>query len=202
VRLGRDTRPAVLALLIPVARDVVAIELRRGGRRLARLERPVHRPSLQEVSVDAGNTLHWSYHHPDGGRPEISVALRSRLITTAVLAADACLPSEVLPLWRFQPAGQIVVSASDGWNVTERQLDAPPESPGPVIIRRLGDGRFWADVPRGWGVTWSLDGGHALGDDRVVRPPALRQPDRLVLEATAPGGHRVTDFLSLEATAR
>jgi len=200
VKVMRQTRPTLLGLLVPVSSEVVAVELRHAGRCLARLERPPHVPVLSKVAVDAHNALTWSYRHPDGSLPQVSVALSNREITTTVLVADECARSEVLPLWRFQPPARLVVSASDGWNAVEQSVPAPDGTPGPVLIRRLSDGRFWADVPDRWRVGWSLDDGRALGDGRLVTAPSLRRPSRLVLRALPPsGGRAVVDEVALEA---
>jgi hypothetical protein len=208
VKAMRQTRPTLLGLLLPVSRDVVAIELRCLGRTLARLERPAHRPThrpiFTNVSVDAKNTLIWNYQDRDGaGRPEVSVALRNREITTTVFVADRCAPSEILPLWRFQPPAQLVVSASDGWNTTaEQSVDPPKKAAGPALIRRLSDGRFWADVPERWRVAWSLDDGRTLSHARVLDAPRLRRGGYLVLRAVPPDGEApVIDEVALEATA-
>jgi hypothetical protein len=202
VKVMRQTRPTLLALLLPVSSEVVAIELRDQGRTLARLERPAHAPILSEVSVDARNVLSWNYRHQDGGRPEVSVALRDREITTTVFVADECAPAEILPLWRFRLPAQLVVSASDGWNAVEQPVDPPQETAGPALIRRLSDGRFWADVPERWRVAWSLDDGRKLGDARVLLPPPLRRARHLVLRAIPPDGETpVIDEVALEAMA-
>jgi hypothetical protein len=197
----RQTRPTLLALLLPVSSEVVAVELRGPGRTLARVERPAHAPKLSQVSVDAKNVLSWSYTHPDGGRPEVSVALRDREITTTVLVADECARAEILPLWRFRLPAQLVVSASDGWNAAEQPVDSPREAPGPALIRRLSDGRFWADVPERWRVAWSLGDGQKLGHARLQVAPALRRGGHLVLRAIPPDGEApIIDEVALEAT--
>jgi len=118
----------------------------------------------------------------------VSVALRNREITTTVFVADECAPSEILPLWRFRAPVQLVVSASDGWNAVEQPVDPPKAAVGPALIRRLSDGRFWADVPERWQVAWALDDGQHLGKTRLVVAPPVRRTTRLVLRAMPPDG--------------
>jgi hypothetical protein len=202
VKVMRQARPTLLGLLVPVSVDVAAIELRCSGRVLVRLERPAHAPILRKVAVDATNALTWSYRHPDGGRPQVSVALRNSEITTTVLIADECAPSEILPLWRFRAPAQLVVAASDGWNAVEEAVQPPTPAAGPALIRRLSDGRFWADVPERWQVAWLLEDGEPLGKTRLLEAPPVRRTTRLVLRAIPPDGETpVVDEVTLAATA-
>ena len=57
-----------------------------------------------------------------------------------------------------------------------------------MLIRRLSDGRFFADVPEGWRVAWSIEDGRDLGDAPIVKVAPGRRPQRLVLEARASEG--------------
>jgi hypothetical protein len=69
-----------------------------------------------------------------------------------------------------------------------------------VVIRRLSDGRFWADVPDQWRVVWSLGDGQRIGETRLVSAPRLRRASRLVLRAVPPGGASpIVDEVTLEA---
>ena len=185
VKVMRETRPALLGLLLPVSAEVVAVELRSAERTVARFERPPNGPKLTDVAVDGENTLTWRYSHPDGVRPEVQIALQDQDLTTIMFVADECAPSNVLPLWRFRKPKKIVVSASDGWHVEEELLEPPEQTAGPVLIRRLSDGRFFADVPDGWHVAWSVEDGPSLGNTPVIHVAPRGRPQCLVLQARA-----------------
>jgi hypothetical protein len=196
----RDTRPALLALLLPVSDDVTAVELRDGRRVVERIIRTGGTAAFDDVALAKDDRLRWSYHHTRGARPAVTVALSVSGVSTAVLAVDPCDHAPILPLWRFRTPEALSLSASDGWNVVSYSIDEPPASPGPVVIRRLSDGRFWADIPDGWRPHWTLEG-RTLGDERTVEVAAGATGTLQLAAAPPTGAPPVVDVRPVEAEA-
>ncbi len=178
----RHARPAQLALLVPVSPEVTAVEVWRGSRRLARVDRTSGEGQLEAASLsvqqpDQQQALQWSFQHSKNARPELALALGWGRLATEVLRIDACDAKASLHLTRYQKADRLALFASDGWNLVERAVlgdDGKPaaiDNPTPVLIRRLADGRFFADVPAGFSVGWSIDGGALPATSRLLSLP-------------------------------
>jgi hypothetical protein len=177
----RRGKPAQLAALVPVSPEVSAVEVRRENQRLARIDRTRGNGKLREVALTAPvlaahQALRWRFSHTQNARPDLSLALGWGRLSTEVLHIDACDREATLRLTRYRHAQKLQLLASDGWNLAEHEVagdDGRPvaiENPTPVQIRKLSDGRYFADVPAEWDVAWSLDG-RALFTTTVVTLP-------------------------------
>jgi len=195
----------LLALLLPISEDVTAVQIRQGRDLLRHIARTAGRPpELETAALTEDDRLRWSYHHPDGVRPSVTLALSANGVTTHVLPVSSCEREIVLPLWRFPSPEALKLSASDGWQLVESALAPLRASPGPVSIRSLGAGRYWADIPEGWSPRWYL-GDHELGQERTLAlaPVAVAVADGVLsLEATSPDrAVRVADHRALAELA-
>jgi hypothetical protein len=162
IRVLDAARPIHIEALVPIAANVDVVELRQNRLLLHRLVRTEGRPELRAVALekidDFESTLRWRYHHSDGALPRLSLALVQAEVTTPVEVLDPCDPTASVNLARFGRADDLVVLANDGWNAVGKGADRELANDTPVVLRRLDDGRFWADVPAGWQVRWTLDG--------------------------------------------
>jgi hypothetical protein len=204
LRCLRHGSPAQLAALLPVTPLVSAIEIRRGLRVLARIHRVegsghFERAQLEAPTLAENQKVCWRFHHSRNARPNIAVAIGARHLLTEVLRVDPCNEPTPVHLTRFAKARRLAITASDGWNATSCGIASADgkavaiNNPHPVVIRKLPDGRWFADVPAGFEVSWSLDG-TALqpGKDRTLSIPyGLR--GMLRLEARKDGGSRIVD---------
>jgi hypothetical protein len=192
VRCLRRERPVLFTALPPISPAVKAVELRLGKKMLARVERvdatgDVEKAWLVEETRPQGKldehalVLHWRYRHSRNARPALSLLLGSEGYNTEVLRIDPCEPAQ-LHRSRYGSARKIELLASDGWNRSVRKVDgAVLENPDPVSIRRLADGRWFADLPSderwladpGAGkkieITWSLNGQDLPDNDKTPR---------------------------------
>jgi hypothetical protein len=201
VRVLSTARPAQLALLVPVAAEVVAVELRRAGRTLRVLRRAQGTLSLEVTAPDPEGTpaeLDWEWSHTHNARPRVSLLLRRGDLATPVHTIDPCDSHVELPLGRFGGADGLALHATDGWNGLVRSIsDSPLRNEAPAVLRRLSDGRFFADVPPGFEVTWRFNGEPRGSDQRTLR---LATRDAGVLEFEARRGESVIrDGRSLRA---
>ena len=200
----REGRPALLAALVPVTADVVEVQVRRDHRVLERVTRTQGEPRLSQVTLlEATGGLHalrWAYEHTSNVRPVLSFGLRRGLSVTEVLRFGPCEGGPVLTLTRYGNADGMQLTAGDGWNAT-RQLangegskePAQNDNSNPVVIRRLAERVYFADVPPEWPVHWSFDGADgAVGEEQVLKL-TRGQSGTLVLEAKAPNGQCVFD---------
>jgi len=183
VRVLAASRPAALALLVPVSRGVGAIELRDGDGAVRKLIRRMPGELTLAVEGLAENRLAWTWSHTQNARPRVSLVLRRGGLATPVLAVDPCTPRVDLPLWRFAAADALALYATDGWNPVERPIDAGPlRNAATVVLRQLSDGRFFADVPDDTTVTWQLNGVRLPAATRTL---ALGPRDAGLLELLA-----------------
>src|SRR5262249_41489220 len=132
---------------------------RQFGRPIVRIPRTAGRPAVQTVELVDG-TIRWRYSHSEGALPMLQLGLVQKGLFTPVESLDPCDRSAPVRLTRFGGADDVLVLANDGWNAVVRggTLERPFKNATPVVLRQLEDGRFWADVPDGWAVRWSLDG--------------------------------------------
>lgn len=162
IRVLDTARPIRVEALIPIGPNVDVVELRTSRAVLKRLVRTSGRPELHAVKLekidDFESRLLWSYRHSDGALPHLQLALVQDEVTTPVDALDPCDPNASVNFARFGRADDLVVLANDGWNAVGRSARRELANETPVVLRRLDDGRFWADVPAGWQVRWTLDG--------------------------------------------
>src|SRR5262249_3790005 len=75
--------------------------------------------------------------------------------------------------------GTVELTATDGWNGISRDVvglvgqTVKIENPYPVQIRKLCDGRWFPDVPKGFQVAWSLEGRRVKPErDQTVSLPS------------------------------
>ncbi|MEO8554928.1 MAG: hypothetical protein ABI678_33345, partial [Kofleriaceae bacterium] len=191
VRVLTATRPATLAVLVPVSAAVGSIELRDDDRVVRKVIRRITGELTASVTraPDAHHpdTFEWTWDHTRHARPTASLLLRRGGMTTPVLDVDPCATSVELPLSRFAGADAFALYTTDGWSAVESAVTSHAfENPSPVVLRRLRDGRFFADTPRAWSVTWLLDGApRGKKDERTL---ALAPGDNGVLELVARSG--------------
>lgn len=180
-RVLSSTRQARLDMLVPISGEVASIELRRStsrdlratGRSLVVLRRTRGALTLAVKPADPEaphDRIQWGWKHTTNARPRARLVLRRSDLQTPVLDLDPCRCTVRLPLWRFQSADGLGIHATDGWN----SADAPIEGGAftnelTVVLRRLSDGRFWADVSPGSTFTWLLN-----GEERAENEPTLR----------------------------
>jgi hypothetical protein len=200
----REGRPALLAALVPVTADVVEVQVRRDHRVLERVRRTLGEPRLSQVTLlEATGGLHalrWAYEHTGNVRPVLSFGLRRGLSVTEVRRFGPCECEPVLTLTRYGNADGMQLNAGDGWNTAQvlahgegSEEPAQNDNSDPVVIRRVSERVYFADVPRDWPVRWSFDGVEkSLGDDQVLKLTG-GQSGTLVLEAKAPNGQSVYD---------
>lgn len=212
----RAERPALLAALPPISRSVAAIEIRKGRKEVVARVRRVndggkeHKAQVEaqvEGELGAANqSLRWSYRHPQNARPALALALFEgpgrEKYSTEVERFDACEPSPLVHLCRYGSADGIELLASDGWNcVSESVRPTALVNPDPVAIRRLPDGRWFADIrtEKTGTIEWRLragkrgdeEGDDVRGRDRVLDLPAGEQG---ILRLTVTlEGHAIVD---------
>jgi hypothetical protein len=166
----RRERPAQAAALLAVPPDTAAIELRRSGDAIHRIVRTAGEPQLALARLSSPRILEpqglaWSFRHTRNARPVPFLVLGREGIATEVERFDACEPKPVLHLARYASATRVQLSASDGWNEarlavidSDGRRPATIDNPHPVRVRRLSDGRFFADVPAQATINWTFDG--------------------------------------------
>jgi hypothetical protein len=167
LRLTSDTLPARFVALLPVAPELVRIEIRLvdlsdvidttlfqpdpsgSGRWVARrIDRAVGEPGLTDVHIEEGE-LRWEYTHTRGVTPDVTIELgrdggwwtlqQVKRGETSVTLALERLPSQEGDLLR--------VVASDRWNTAvSASVNAPVVETSGVIARYAGGGRFWVDL--------------------------------------------------------
>ena len=194
LRCFSKARTRQVELLLPVSSEVAAVEIRGEYHVYERLVRTQGAPALGDAALGGDQALSWSYSHSRGARAELMIALAQGDLVTPAIKLDAREESLPLPP-RFRDAEAVVLQASDGWNVARQVLSQPIHNPNPVVLRRLTDGRFWADVPAGWTVSWKLDG-KPLTDTRSLWLKA-GVAGMLELEAGPLGQPPVTDAREL-----
>jgi hypothetical protein len=119
----------------------------------------------------------------------VSLLLRRGTLETPVFSVDPCLSQAELPLWRFAFADGLALYATDGWNPIEKPIGTGPlNNDATAVLRRLSDGRFFADIPSGWAVTWRLNGSERPDHARTL---TLASDDNGVLEIVAQLGNAV-----------
>ena len=186
VRVLTESRPAALAVLVPVSAAVDSIVLRDEAGGVRKVIRRIAGALTITVTPKPG-AFEWSWEHTRKARPTASLLLRRGGVETPVLEIDACATDVdlELPLWRFAGGDALGLYATDGWNFAEKTVISKPfENAAPVVLRRLGDGRFFADAPHPWSVTWLLDGANR-GKGRTLD---LKPGDSGVLELVARDG--------------
>ena len=185
-RVLSEQRPARLDLLIPLSDEAVTVELRCGTRTLVTLERVDGELTLDVEPVDPQTPprqIEWSWTHDRDARPAVSLLLQRGPIATPALALDPYHPEAEIPLWRFRDADGLALYATDGWNAAEHFVYSGAISRGlTAVVRRLGDGRYFAEVPFDADVAWYLDGEPCGENDHTLE---LNPGDagELVLEA-------------------
>jgi hypothetical protein len=161
VRVLSKARPAQLDFLIPISDEVASVELRGASQQLAVLGRTRGELTIEVKSASDAPpySLHWNWKHDRNARPSVSLLLRRGALATPVVAIDPCYDETELPLWRYATGDGLSLYATDGWNASERVVhDGTIERELTAVVRRLSDGRFFADVPRDAAVSWRLDG--------------------------------------------
>jgi hypothetical protein len=196
-----DLRPAQLDVLIQISDAVAAVELRGPNGTLATFDRARGTLTLGVTAADPHvppSSFEWTWEHDRNARPAVSVLLRRGALATPVLDVDPCATTAELPLWRFAGADGIALYATDGWNTDEQTVFVGElQRDFTAVVRRLSDGRFFADVPRDATVTWRLDGEPRGKGERTLTLRAGETGD-LAIEARR-GGIVVRDHRSVVA---
>jgi hypothetical protein len=206
-----------LALLIPLAMAAVAVEIRQRFTTavvsdhdvtVARVVRPTS--SLQLSAKLAGDRVQWQVSQADG-LPEFltleaALAAPQQLGWTEVNQPapesswtklegwSAGCEEQHQPQWsRYALRGvlELRLVADDGWHSVAVKLSGPPPKPAATLrIRRMADGRLWAD---GAGTpAWSA-GGVAVGGQRLL---SVEQPGKVELRMGR-GSRTVRDHLAI-----
>lgn len=200
IRVLTASRPASLAVLVPVSADVGSIEIRDEYRTVYKVIERTRGELVVSVDrpqpSDAPRTFSWTWSHTRNARPTAAVVLRNGEIETPVLAIDPCSSRVEVPLSRF-PSGELRLYATDGWNKVEQDVSSEAFSnPNPVVLRRLSDGRFFADAPAEWTLTWFWDDSERA---KNVRTFELEPGEEGVLKVVAQhDGPPVEDSLRIE----
>jgi hypothetical protein len=205
LRAVSASRPTVLAELLPVTREMRRVELRReDDTEVYAFVRLPGRPQLTGVTLRDGE-LKWTYQHPDGAVPGLTVELVRRLVdeekiskevSVPFVTLDACGNSAKLPLNRVRSADAVRVVASDGWNAVAVDVeDSKISHEQALVLRRLGSGGFWADMTGVAVEAWSVNGEDQFGDDKqkLHTPIVHLRPDLrgfIVLKAGAESDQR------------
>jgi hypothetical protein len=182
VRSLRDFQPSPFVLLLPVAPEVAAVELRIEDQVLARVPR-IPGPPVLDVGAEGGN-VRWTYSHPISARPSFELEVIDGPVGTLAMTLDPGLRSLDLPLYRFAPDRALAfrLVASDGWNAVAQDVPGRFKGTGPLVARRVRSEQWWADpgdqpVPAPAGVTlvWTLDGAQVgTGPLLTLVPPGGR----------------------------
>jgi hypothetical protein len=195
IHLVHPQRPGYLEALVPASAEVAGLELR-SGRRLAslRVERPDGDLSLADVRLSPGPRpeLSWRADHSTGLDPRITLAVRASQVVTPVAALDTCGGRDLIWLDRLGPIDRLVLQASDGWTSLDIDVDADVPEHERLALRRLADGRWFAEAPTGWELTWTLEGRRLDQGGALVEVPAGAR-GLLAVEARGPEGERRID---------
>ncbi|HEY6911654.1 MAG TPA: hypothetical protein VI356_19910 [Myxococcales bacterium] len=182
-------RPAWLTELLPVTAEMARVELRLDdGTELCRFVRLNNRPQLTGVSLQDGE-LQWTYRHPDGAVPRLTVELVQLLgdggnegeIAVPFFTADACGNTATLPLGRVRSADAVRLVASDGWNSASADIEGSEiDNEQPLVLRQLGGGGFWADAAGLDIQAWRVNGMEQVGEDgKALRTQVVHLPPDL-----------------------
>jgi hypothetical protein len=180
VRAVSGARPTTLALLLPVTAEMTRVALQHDdGTEVHSFVRGTSGPDLLSAELRGGE-LSWSYFHPDGAVPRLTVELIRHEtdlkveVSAPFMELDACgkvvfddsnpprpvlRGSATLQLHRVGSAEKLRLVATDGWNVKSADVNGPPiVNQQPVLVRRLGAGSFWADTSGLPISAWNLNG--------------------------------------------
>lgn len=168
--------------LVAVTADTAAVELRVHEHVVLRIERPSAVPRLGPAVVarfedPARCSLDWRLI--SGSAREVVVEIAATGEAWVPLAElCGCSPRQLVPLWRLAPGDlRARIVATDGWNVDAVEIAADDAwrgaQRGPFVLRRVGDGQVWADVPAETELTWTVPSGVPRPDDDRARVLAL-----------------------------
>ena len=210
-----------LALLIPLPPAAAAVEIRHRltavendsfpDVTVARVVRPTS--SLQLSATLKGDLLQWQVSQADGLPEwltlEAALAEPAQLgQTTVALPApeplwtilerwNACCHVQRQPLWsRYSLRGvtRLRVVADDGWHSVTASLSGPvPGAVQAMRIRRMSDGRLWADGPGT--PSWSVPGAGIIRQ----RLLSVEQPGKIELRMRS-GARTVRDQVAVAFT--
>ena len=185
IRTLASTRPAALAMLVPVSPAVASLELRSQDGVIHKVLRRAPGELTIGIQKPSTKAFEWTWNHTGNAKPTASVLLRRDRLETPVLDVDPCHSHVDLPIWRYAGADEIRLYATDGWNTDEKAVTENFANDAAIVLRRLSDGRFFADVPDGWSLTWVVDGTTKKRDTRTYK---LAADDKGVLELVAKRG--------------
>ena len=185
IRVLAATKPAALAMLVPVSPAVASLELRSQDGVIHKVLRRAPGELTIGIHKPSSKAFEWSWNHTGNARPTASVLLRRDGLETPVLEIDPCQTHVDLPIWRYAGADEIRLYATDGWNADEKPGTEDFSNDAIVVLRRLSDGRFFADAPDGWSLTWVVDGTTKKRDTRTYK---LAADDKGMLELVAKRG--------------
>ncbi len=188
------SRPTLIAELLPVTPEMKRVEVRRGDDTVYAFVRLAGRPELPRAKL-RGDRLKWKYRHPEGAVPQLTVELVRRLgdvdVSAPFVSLDACGNSARLPLNRVHSADSMRLVASDGWNVVEFPIEnSQIANEQTLMVRRLGNGGFWADVTHLAIAAWKVNGvAERTEAKQLLQTPILHlPPDLRGVIALAAGG--------------
>jgi len=157
--------------LLPASSEVAVIELFSGRQRVLRIPRPQGQLQLDsaELRQEPIPDVRWDAGHSGGVKLRIALAARAGGVVTPVSSLEACGDHDRVWLDRLGPVDSLVLQAADGWS--QRTFDLGVELPDQprLALRRLVDGRWFAEAPNGWALAWALDGRPLAESGRILR---------------------------------
>lgn len=182
---SRDA-PRLLGALVPISPRVAAVELRLNGEVVANVARPEGSVAVTKATWNPDrDTMTWDYKQSHGIRARASIALRSEGIDTPAFELGACDGEPTIPLHRFAGAEGLVVLATDGWNGASKDIaETAFERSETIVLRQIGERRYWADAPEGWSVRWSLNGRALAATGERLMTLSPRDEGTLRIEAS------------------
>lgn len=142
--------------LVAITEDVAAIELRVMSQTALRVVRPGGSPQLAKITQarlepHAQFAFSWQLASGSASAVVIEVAATEGF-WVPIAELCGCSQRDLVPLWRLGPGAYSArIVATDGWNVATVEIAADDAwhgaRRGPFVLRRVGDGKLWADIP-------------------------------------------------------
>jgi hypothetical protein len=191
--------PRYIEGLLPANAQVAALELHVGGQRSLRVTRPDGELQLAGAELVEAPQPHvrWDALHTAGLQPRISLAVRSGNVVTPVATLDGCASQDRVWLDRLGPSDGLVLQVSDGWTLAGVDVEAPLEPHERLALRLLADGRWFAEAPDDWQITWRLNGQELATRARLLDLPA-GAAGLIAIEARGPLGQVRNDARRLD----
>jgi hypothetical protein len=157
--------------LLPAGAEVAAVELFSGRQRVLRIPRPQGKLQLDtaELREEPTPDVRWDAGHSGGVKLRIALAARINGWVTPVSSLEACGDHDRVWLDRLGRADGLVLQAADGWSQQAFDLGGERPDQPRLALRRLVDGRWFAEAPSGWDLAWALDGQRLAEQGRILR---------------------------------